>query len=434
MLTLQNVLSPLVAMLVIFSLEASASAIALSAEEQQLANLFTGSADQHRSGMTLDPTLTAVARARAADLCKRNYFSHVNPDGHGPDYMVRQAGYILPSWGDSTTDNNVESIGAGYSSASDMWQAWITDSAHATHVLGLDSFFASETSYGVGFYHDPNSTYQYYWVLITAPPQPASALPPKPTVNPPDNDLARSLVWENKATGEVQAWFMNGANCSAESSLTTPLNACLDWNIVGMGDFNGDGQQDMVWQNNRSGQVAVTYMNGAKFLGVALVGVVSNLSWKIVGVGDFNGDGHPDLVWQDGANGQIIVWLMNGSKVVSGSPVTPRLNASWRVAGVGDLNGDGHPDLVVQNIVNGKVSFLLMNGTSAMSAPGITQLPLSWKIAGVGKLGANQMGVVLQDSANGQLFAWLTSAGTVTAGTALNPGFIADPAWSLRNH
>ena len=193
--------------------------LTLVPQEQQLANLFTGSPQQQRRGMTLDPILTAVARARAADLAKRNYFSHVNPDGHGPDYMVTHAGYVLPSWGDSTTDNNVESIGAGYTSASDMWQAWLNDPDHETHVLGKNSFFAAETSYGVGFYYDPHSTYQYYWVIITAPPQPASALPPKPTVNPPDNDIARSLIWENKATGEVQAWLMNGATRSAESSL-----------------------------------------------------------------------------------------------------------------------------------------------------------------------------------------------------------------------
>ena len=200
-----------------------------------------------------------------------------------------------------------------------------------------------------------------------------------------------------------------------------------------MGDFNGDGQQDLVWQNNRTGQVAITYMSGIRFLGAALVGTVSNLSWKIVGVGDFNGDGQPDLVWQNSANGQVIVWMMNGAKVFAGSPVTPRLNASWKVAGVADLNGDGHPDLVVQNMVNGKISFLLMNGTSAVSAPGVGQLPLSWKVAAVGKLGANQTGVILQDSASGQLYAWLTNAGTVVGGTALNPGAIAAD-WSLRNH
>jgi FG-GAP repeat len=32
--------------------------------------------------------------------------------------------------------------------------------------------------------------------------------------------------------------------------------------------------------------------------------------WRIAGVGDFNGDGYADIVWQNASTGQIVVWLL----------------------------------------------------------------------------------------------------------------------------
>jgi hypothetical protein len=32
--------------------------------------------------------------------------------------------------------------------------------------------------------------------------------------------------------------------------------------------------------------------------------------WRIAGVGDFNGDGYADIVWQKASTGQIVVWLL----------------------------------------------------------------------------------------------------------------------------
>jgi hypothetical protein len=51
---------------------------------------------------------------------------------------------------------------------------------HKTHLLAQNSFYATETHYGVGYYYDANSTYKYYWVVITAPPEPLEITTPEP--------------------------------------------------------------------------------------------------------------------------------------------------------------------------------------------------------------------------------------------------------------
>ena len=149
-----------------------ATALELNAEERQLAARLTGDRGQRRdrSRMHPDPILTAVARARAEDMAKRRYFAHVNPDGSGPNYLVRSAGYSLPSsWG-SRSANFIESIGAGYATAEQAWEGWMNSSSHRTHLLASSSFYRDQTNFGIGSYVDPSSPFRRYWVIITAPP------------------------------------------------------------------------------------------------------------------------------------------------------------------------------------------------------------------------------------------------------------------------
>jgi uncharacterized protein YkwD len=173
----------LAALLLLSSL-LSAHAVTLLPQEQAIADYMVSNPIQGRPTLILDPVIEAVARARAQDMAVRNYFSHVNPDGVAANYLLRQAGYVLPSWwGTDPSANYVESIAAGYSDPSDTWTAWMNSPDHKTHLLGQNSFYASETHYGVGYYYDANSTYGYYWVVITAPPQPLEITTPEPAAH-----------------------------------------------------------------------------------------------------------------------------------------------------------------------------------------------------------------------------------------------------------
>jgi len=140
-----------------------------------IARHLKGDPHQRRPQLIRDETLTRVAMERAQDMARRGYFNHVNPDGIGPNYLLKQAGYPLPEWWSSSRSlNTVESICAGYPTPELAWQSWMHSSPHRTHLLGLHSFYAAETRYGVGFAYNPNSRLKYYYVVITAPPRSAA--------------------------------------------------------------------------------------------------------------------------------------------------------------------------------------------------------------------------------------------------------------------
>lgn len=163
-----------VALASLLAFASSARGFSLSAEELKLAKLLAGDPGQQRDRdrMTLDPILTAVARARAADMAKRRYFSHTDPDGYGPNSMARAGGYALPSsWGGGRSGNFIESIGAGHATPAAAWEGWMRSSAHRTHLLARSSFYRDQTNFGVGYYSDPASPFGRYWVVITAPPE-----------------------------------------------------------------------------------------------------------------------------------------------------------------------------------------------------------------------------------------------------------------------
>lgn len=141
----------------------------LSPEEQALANLLINDVGQQRVSFSCHPILAQVARQRAEDMAQRGYFSHTTPEGYGPNYLVRQAGYVLPSYYSTALDgNNIESIAAGFPTTAAAWQQWMGSTAHRTQLLGLNSFFAEQTEYGIGYAYNPNSDYLHYWVVITA--------------------------------------------------------------------------------------------------------------------------------------------------------------------------------------------------------------------------------------------------------------------------
>jgi hypothetical protein len=97
------------------------------------------------------------------------------------------------------------------------------------------------------------------------------------------------------------------------------------WKVVGSGDFNHDGDADILFQNTTTGQLSIWEMNGNTRVGGGPVGANLGPSWHAVGIGG----GGSDILLQS-ASGQATIWEMNGNAIAGGGPVAANPGPSWR--------------------------------------------------------------------------------------------------------
>src|SRR2546426_771190 len=181
-----------------------------------------------------------------------------------------------------------------------------------------------------------------------------------------DGDCKSDVLWRNSATGEDYLWLMNGRTIATGGYLRTVGDPA--WQIVGTGDFDGDGKADILWRNAVTGQNYIYLMNGLTIASEGSVNVVDPTSgWQVQGIGDFDGDGRDDVLWRNLATGENYIWLMNGWTIASGGLIRTVADQAWQVKGIGDFDGDGKADILWRNTVTGEDYAYFMNGPAIAS-------------------------------------------------------------------
>ncbi len=187
------------------------------------------------------------------------------------------------------------------------------------------------------------------------------------TVGDFNGDGNPDLAVANSSSGNVSVLLGDGAGSFGAA---TNYAAGTFPDGIAVGDFNGDGNQDLAVSDATCGSCGtfdIFLGNGDGTFGAA-TSFAAGINTRSIAVGDFNGDGKQDLAEtiHDGDN--VAVFLGNGDgSFDSGTHYATALGA--RFVAIGDFNGDGKQDLVVAtDFSSGNVSVLLGNGDGTFGA------------------------------------------------------------------
>jgi len=138
---------------------------------------------------------------------------------------------------------------------------------------------------------------------------------------------------------------------------------------VAVGDLNNDGKADFVVANGCCNYISVFLGNGDGTFRPVTTYTTGNGKLPLVpALGDFNGDGNLDLVVTDNASRSVTVWLGNGDGTLQAPRSFPAGNEPYSVT-VADFNRDGKLDLAVSDSVRAGIAILLGNGDGTFKKP-----------------------------------------------------------------
>jgi hypothetical protein len=149
-----------------------------------------------------------------------------------------------------------------------------------------------------------------------------------------DADGVADVLWYSAADGNLVRWRMLERGRFETLPLALPVDAA--WEGVGVGDYDGNGCADLLWRNMASGELAASFFEaGVPTATLRLEPQLAQPRREIVGGGDFDGDGRSDLLVRLRRSRTLWVWLLDGARVKLKDPVA-ELPSGWQPAGVGD--------------------------------------------------------------------------------------------------
>ena len=189
-----------------------------------------------------------------------------------------------------------------------------------------------------------------------------------------NHDGKLDILVANTADGTLDVLLADGKG-HFERSAGSPFACGKSPNDIALGDFNGDGNLDLVIANTETPYLTILLGDGKGGFAPSPHSPFDTHSYPHVhgvAVADFNGDGRLDVVTDSWGHDQILMFLGDGkgNLVLPGQPFKTGKRPYQRLRS-GDFNGDGNADVVTTDLDQNAVTILLGDGKGGLrDAPG----------------------------------------------------------------
>lgn len=189
-----------------------------------------------------------------------------------------------------------------------------------------------------------------------------------------DGDGDSDIVIFNPATGLIGILFLEDAS-PVSGEAVIQLDVANNWDLINTGDFDGDGKFDLLAYQIDTGIVAEILLDGSTVLSFnGLIALDSLAGWIVQDTADFNNDGRWDLLTHNATDGLTGIVTLDGTTPTNTVVFQVDLTQGWSLVNAGDYDGDSNNDLLMLNTTTGTVASVLLQNNSALSVVGLINL------------------------------------------------------------
>jgi VCBS repeat protein len=229
-----------------------------------------------------------------------------------------------------------------------------------------------------------------------------------------------SLPGEVAPLADVLWRNVSGAVVTANTELGTVPSS---FQIDGTGDFDGDGDADILWRHD-DGLTVIWELENGNFVANHNLDVVT-ATFAIAATGDFDGDGDADVLWR-GDEGQVVTWEIENNALVTNHNL-PTVSTTWQIAGTGDFDADGDSDIVWRHDGGDVVIWEMQDGAFVVNH-NLPAAPTTFALAGTGDFDGDGDADILWRHADGQVVTWEIEGNAYVVNHNLPT---ADPVWRI---
>jgi hypothetical protein len=207
-----------------------------------------------------------------------------------------------------------------------------------------------------------------------------------------NKDGSSDLLFQNRKNGSIAYWLMNGRNLiSGHVFPSVPGADLISWRLVGAADMNKDGNADLVWQNKFSGKIAYWLLNGVSLIYAQEFPTQNDAVKPLRGLADYNRDGNTDLVWQypslseDAVPLTMELWSMNGFAPTYKFPAPINISDDYVMTGAGTFDFGNNIGFPFQNRRTGEILYVggvYLTYTFSHKTSQIFINPAEWQLVG----------------------------------------------------